>query len=68
MEIVAEEFEKSLIIDYRGKIIKLRIFSEYNGQVKFGIEAPPGIPINREEIYEIIQAKKKAKELYSFAD
>ena len=64
VEIITEDFEKSLIIDYRGKIIKLRIFSEYYGQVKFGIEAPPGIPVNREEIYEIIQAKKRAQKLY----
>lgn len=63
MEIITEEFEKSLVIDYRGKIIKLRIFSAYHGQVKFGIEAPSGVPVNREEIYEIIQAQKKARDL-----
>ncbi len=63
MEIVSVELEESLIINYRGKIIKLRVFSLYNGQIKFGIEAPSGVPVNREEIYEIIQAQKKAKEL-----
>lgn len=68
MEIISEEVEKSLIIDYRGKIIKLRIFSMQNGQVKFGIEAPPGIPVNREEIYEIIQAQKKANALIKSTD
>lgn len=63
MEIVAVEIEQSLIVDYRGKIVKLRVFSMYNGQIKFGIEAPPGVAVNREEIYEIFQAQKKAREL-----
>lgn len=63
MEIVSTEFEKTLIIDYRGKIVRLRIFSARYGQVKFGIEAPVGVSVNREEVYEILQAQKKAHEL-----
>lgn len=63
MEIITEDFEKNLIINYRGKTIRLRIFNMHNGQIKFGIEAPEGIPVHREEIYELIQAQKKAKEI-----
>ena len=64
VEIIEIGREKTLIIDYRGQIIQLRIFSEtHHGQVRFGIEAPLGVLVNREEIYEIIQAQKKAKAL-----
>lgn len=59
MDIITENFGNNLIIDYKGKEIKIRIFNMYNGQVKFGIEAPEGIPVHREEIYELIKAKKK---------
>lgn len=62
MDIINEQFGKNLIIDYRGEMIKLRIFNMYNGQVKFGIEASPGIPIHREEIYELIKSKARATE------
>lgn len=65
MDIVALELEEGIVIDYRGAIIRIRVFGLYNGQVKFGIEASPGIPINREEVYEIVQAQKKAKALYT---
>lgn len=63
MDIITETLEKSIIIDYRGKIIKLHIFGLSNGQVKFGIEAPQGVSVNREEIHEIFLAQKKARAL-----
>lgn len=64
MDIVTEDFEKTLIIDYRGVIVKLHIFTPLNQyQARFGIEAPPGISVNREEIHEIALAYKKAKML-----
>ena len=61
MDIINEDFGKNLIIDYQGKIVKLHIFNINNGQVKFGIEAPSGVSIHREEIYELIKAKEKAE-------
>ena len=54
MEITKLIFGKSVKLNYKGKEVKLHVFSMKKGQVKFGIEAPEGFSIHREEIYQLI--------------
>lgn len=43
-----------------GDTIKVKIVDLDNRHVKLGIDAPKSISVNREEIYEKIQAENKA--------
>lgn len=61
VDIISVALEESLVVNYRGKIVRLRVFNIRNGQVKFGVEADEGVLVNREEIYEIMVAKRRAK-------
>lgn len=60
MDIITEDFGKNLVIEIGGETVTLRIFNMSNDQIKFGIDAPSGLSIHREEIYKLIQEKDKA--------
>ncbi len=51
-----KEGEKIIIYDN----IKIVILSNKGGGVRIGIEAPDGIPIHREEVYNRIKQEKEA--------
>jgi sRNA-binding carbon storage regulator CsrA len=58
MEIVSIEFEEKLVLIKNNQTIHLTVFlTEEAGTIKFGIDAPRGLVVNREEIYK----KKLAK-------
>jgi carbon storage regulator len=42
-----------------GDEVKITILDIKGGQVKLGIEAPPHIPVHREEIYERIREENR---------
>lgn len=43
-----------------GDNIIVTILEVRSGQVKVGIEAPPEVPVHRQEIYDRIQAERRA--------
>ena len=61
MDITKITFGKSVTLRYKGKNVVLRVFNMQNGQIKFGIDAPSGISIHREEIYRLINEKSKPR-------
>lgn len=52
MDILTLPFEKELEIIHQGKQIKLIAFqTAERGNIKFGIQAPREVKVNREEVY-----------------
>jgi len=56
MLILSRKLNESIVIDGRIVVKVLRIEKE---SVKLGIQAPPEVPVHREEIHEAIQKGKK---------
>jgi len=42
-----------------GDSVKITVLEVRSGQVKLGIEAPPGVKVHREEIYARIQEENR---------
>lgn len=57
MLILSRKLNESIIIDGRIVVKVLRIDKD---TVKLGIQAPPELPVHREEIHEVIQKNKQA--------
>jgi carbon storage regulator len=62
MLILSRKLNESIIIDGRIVVKVLRIDKD---TVKLGIQAPPELPVHREEIHEVIQKNKLAAEANS---
>ena len=59
MNIITISFEEPLIILINGEIVQLIAFkTQEPGNIKFGVDAPRSVNINREEIYHAIKQKK----------
>ena len=56
MLILSRKLNESIVIDGRIVVKVLRIEKE---SVKLGIQAPPEVPVHREEIHEAIQKGKE---------
>ncbi len=67
MEIYNLDFEKKLIIQLNNQSITLTVFRTIeHGNIKFGIDAPAAIRINRQEIYLKKQEKLNNSRQESF--
>jgi carbon storage regulator len=59
MDIVFLDFEKPLLLDVKGHKVEIFLFKTAEpGNIKFGVNAPYNLGVNREEIY----LKKKLHE------
>lgn len=60
MDILSLEFEKPLMINIAGSLVKILAFKTLeHGNIKFGVEAPRSINVHREEIYHAIKKKQQ---------
>lgn len=60
MDILYLEFEKPLMINISGSLVKILAFkTQEHGNIKFGVEAPRTINVHREEIYHAIKKKQQ---------
>ena len=57
MLILSRKLNESIVIDGRIIVKVLRIDKD---TVKLGIQAPPELPVHREEIHDVIQKAKQA--------
>lgn len=55
MLILSRRIGESLIINDN---IRITILNTYSSQARLGIDAPPEVPVHREEIYNKIQQEK----------
>ena len=61
MEIINVKFEEKLIINIKDEQVTLVPFqTSEHGNCKFGVETPRVVSVNREEIYQLKQAKAKS--------
>lgn len=59
MDIISLQFEEPLVICINGAVVKVLAFkTQEHGNIKFGVEAPRAININREEIFHSIKQKE----------
>lgn len=58
MLVLSRHRDEAIII---GENIKITIVDVRGGKVRLGIEAPKGIAVHREEVFDQIQAKKAAE-------
>lgn len=47
-----------------GDNIKVMVTNVKNGRVFLGIEAPAGVPVHRQEVYDAIQEQKDARVIH----
>lgn len=60
MDILSLDFEKPLIINMSGSVVKILAFkTQEHGNIKFGVDAPRSINVHREEIYHAIKKKQQ---------
>ena len=60
MDIITIPFEETLYIQVNNEPIKLVAFKTNEpGNIKFGVDAPRNIKVNREEIYLAVQQKQR---------
>lgn len=63
MDILTLPFESSFTLTVQGQTIHLITFkTPEHGNIKFGIDAPRSVQINREEIHLAIQQQKVVEE------
>ncbi|WP_058532954.1 carbon storage regulator [Legionella saoudiensis] len=63
MEITKVAFEEKLILTKNNqRIVLIPFMTQEQGNIKFGIEAPKGISVDREEIFILKQQKRRQKE------
>lgn len=59
MDILSVPFETVFALTIKGELIKIRTFkTPEHGNIKFGIEAPKSVTINREEIHLALVEQK----------
>ena len=59
MEILITPFEEPIQINLNGDIVKIIAFkTAERGNIKFGIEAPRSVKVNREEVFEMIKKQQ----------
>jgi carbon storage regulator len=60
MQIMTLDFEEPMIIDIKSLKVKVTVFkTPEHGNIKFGVDAPKNMQVNREEIYEKKLIKKQ---------
>ena len=63
MEIITIPFEESLYVQLQGESVKITAFKTIeHGNIKFGIDAPRAVKVNREEVYRAMQEKLLSQE------
>jgi carbon storage regulator len=63
MDIFTLPFEKEIIIRIKDQDIKLITFrTPEHGNIKFGIDAPRSVKVNREEVYLNLLEEEKNKD------
>ena len=56
MNIIHVSFEKPIQLSVNGEIVTITAFKTTEREnIKFGIDAPRSIQVNREEVYQMIQ-------------
>ena len=65
MLILSRHVDESIMI---GDDIKITVVQNSCGKVRFGIEAPRGVPVHRQEVYDAIKRELAAQELTATAD
>ncbi|MDP3559168.1 MAG: carbon storage regulator [Legionellaceae bacterium] len=59
MDIYWLNFESSLIIELGEQVVSLTAFRAADPEhIKFGVEAPRSVPVNREEVFYALKAKE----------
>lgn len=59
MDILNVEFEKELKLTVNSQEVTLTCFkTDEHGNIKFGVNAPRQLAVNRQEIFEMKQTKK----------
>lgn len=62
MDILMVPFEEPLILKFNEHLIKIVTFrTPEHGNIKFGIDAPRSVKVNREEVYLAEQMKEKTE-------
>jgi carbon storage regulator len=56
MLILSRKLNETIVINDN---IKVTLVESSNGKVRLGIDAPPEVPVYRQEIYDAIQSGKK---------
>lgn len=54
--LVLSRFENESVVI--GDNIKVTIVGVQNGKVRLGIDAPPNVPVHRQEVYDAIQRER----------
>lgn len=63
MDIVNVEFEKELKLTVNKQEVRLLCFkTDEHGNVKFGVNAPRQVAVNRQEIFEMKKSNKQLSE------
>lgn len=61
MLVLSRKLDESIIIETSHGPIEVRVVRLSGDTVRLGIEAPRDVPVNRQEIYEIIQRERRRK-------
>ena len=56
MLVLNRKIGEEIIIDLRGKLVRLIVIEIRGGIVRLGIQAPAEVPVHRKEVWNVIQA------------
>lgn len=62
MLVLTRKERESIVVGNNGEV-KITVLRVKGNQIKIGIEAPSHIPVNREEIFFVIQEEKSSLEM-----
>ncbi|MBU0539343.1 MAG: carbon storage regulator CsrA [Gammaproteobacteria bacterium] len=60
MLILTRRIGETLVVEIEQRLIEVTVLGVRGNQVRLGINAPKEVAVNREEIYQRIQAEKAA--------